>query len=288
MNLESLSAEQRFSLSLGIAAALHVFLILAVGFTVSNSPARNNRSIEIVLEQVPAEQDPEEARYIAASAQLGSGSSEQENLPSARSAGVVTEAKGDSLQATAPVLPKSAKTAAVPELTQYESKRQVRQADQKRFDFESDSTQKPQRIQELAKLISELADEQRDYAQRPRTLRLSTVSAKSDVAAHYMRIWVDEVEHTGNLHYPDEARRDQLSGDVMMEVTIGADGRLLQVDVRKRSGQQVLDDAAIRSVRLAAPFAPFPSDLRESYDRLAITRTWSFKAGSLHTQADSR
>jgi protein TonB len=38
----------------------------------------------------------------------------------------------------------------------------------------------------------------------------------------------------------------------------------------------VLDDAAIRIVRMAAPFAPFPDSLKENVDELEIIRTWVF------------
>jgi protein TonB len=40
-----------------------------------------------------------------------------------------------------------------------------------------------------------------------------------------------------------------------------------------------LDDAAIRIVRMAAPFAPFPPELRKDVDRLEIIRTWKFEKG---------
>jgi len=46
--------------------------------------------------------------------------------------------------------------------------------------------------------------------------------------------------------------------------------------VRRSSGEKILDDAAIRIVRLAAPYAPFPQDIRKETDILHITRTWQF------------
>jgi protein TonB len=46
--------------------------------------------------------------------------------------------------------------------------------------------------------------------------------------------------------------------------------------VRRSSGHQMLDDAAVRIVELAAPFAPFPDDIREEVDILHVTRTWNF------------
>jgi protein TonB len=63
-----------------------------------------------------------------------------------------------------------------------------------------------------------------------------------------------------------------------MMVSINRDGSLYDVLVLESSGQPVLDQAAQRIVRLAAPFAPFAGDLAE-FDRLEIIRTWRFARG---------
>jgi len=49
--------------------------------------------------------------------------------------------------------------------------------------------------------------------------------------------------------------------------------------VLRSSGYKILDDAAVRIVRLAAPFAPFPEEIRKEVDILDITRIWQFKSG---------
>jgi protein TonB len=38
----------------------------------------------------------------------------------------------------------------------------------------------------------------------------------------------------------------------------------------------LIDDAAVRIVHLAAPFAAFPSDIRADINIMHITRTWKF------------
>ena len=95
-------------------------------------------------------------------------------------------------------------------------------------------------------------------------------------SAAYMHDWVRRVERVGNLNYPDEARRRRLSGSLVLVVGIKADGSIYDVMLRDSSGHQVLDDAARRIVELAAPFAPFPGELRKETDILFITRTWKF------------
>ena len=63
-------------------------------------------------------------------------------------------------------------------------------------------------------------------------------------------------------------------------VAILPDGSLKEVELLESSGHQVLDDAAVRIVRLSAPYAPFPDELRQSTDVLEIIRTWQFRKNS--------
>jgi len=85
------------------------------------------------------------------------------------------------------------------------------------------------------------------------------------------------VERVGNLNYPDEAKRRKLYGNLVLHVAIRPDGSVRAINVRKSSGHKLLDDAAIRIVKLAAPFAPFPAEIRKETDILDIIRTWQFR-----------
>ena len=58
-----------------------------------------------------------------------------------------------------------------------------------------------------------------------------------------------------------------------------ADGTLNKLDIDRSSGQAVLDQAAEKIVKMAAPFARFPDNIRRDTDILVITRTWHFAQG---------
>ena len=105
---------------------------------------------------------------------------------------------------------------------------------------------------------------------------VNSVNAHKYKAAAYERTWQDKVERIGNLNYPDEARRKNLSGGLLLSVGIKPDGSIHSIQVRRSSGESVLDDAAVRIVRLSAPFSPFPEELKQEADVLVITRTWKF------------
>ena len=86
----------------------------------------------------------------------------------------------------------------------------------------------------------------------------------------------DKYAVIGNLNYPDEARRRQIYGKLQLSVAIRADGSVESVEVNRSSGHRILDAAAMRIVRLTAPFSPLPPDIRKDTDILVITRTWTF------------
>jgi len=114
-------------------------------------------------------------------------------------------------------------------------------------------------------------------ARASRTRYLDTLSARGAPEAAYLEAWIRKVERIGNLNYPDEARRRGLSGSLVLSVRLDTEGHLLDVGITQSSGEPILDQAAIRIVELAQPFAPFTADMRESYDQLVITRTWAFR-----------
>jgi protein TonB len=95
-----------------------------------------------------------------------------------------------------------------------------------------------------------------------------------------MRDWVAKVERVGELNYPDAARRQNLSGKLIVQVALYPDGSVREITIRKPSGHKILDDAAVRIVKLAAPFAPFPENIRAETGILYITRTWVFTSSN--------
>jgi len=131
------------------------------------------------------------------------------------------------------------------------------------------------RGEEIARLNAKLAEDTTAYSNRPRRKAISA-STQEYKYASYLEAWRRKVEAIGNLNYPEEARRRKLYGNLILQVGVRADGSLEEVRVLRSSGSTLLDEAAVRIVHLAAPFAPFPPDIRQETDFLDITRTWQF------------
>jgi len=126
-----------------------------------------------------------------------------------------------------------------------------------------------------AGLNAEIQQKLESRAERPRRKFISANTREYKYAA-YMEAWRAKVERVGNLNYPEKAREKGLSGALILDVALRPDGTVEDIIVRKSSGHRELDDAAVRIVELAAPFAPFPRDFLDEVDVLHVTRTWQF------------
>jgi protein TonB len=137
---------------------------------------------------------------------------------------------------------------------------------------------------EIARLTAELERKTLAYAKRPKRKAISASTREYKYAA-YLDAWRRKVERIGNLNYPDQAKRNKLYGDLVLHVAVKADGSVEQIRVLHSSGHKILDDAAVRIVRLAAPFSPFPNEIRKETDILDITRTWQFlRSGKIYAE----
>ena len=241
----------RLGFTLMIAALVHLAVILGVGFTYVK-PEKISQTLEITLAPFRSDTKPKDADFLAQENQQGSGTLDKQDAPKTA---VATKAQSPQ------------KTVA--------RRDEVKPEEQKKVAPTIDSTQLNS---EIASLEAELADEQQAYAKRPKIHRLSAASTMRDKGAWYKEDWRKKIERIGNLNYPDEARRKQIYGSLRMMVSINRDGSLYEVLILESSGQPLLDQAAQKIVRLAAPFAPFSGDLAD-IDRLEIIRTWKFARG---------
>lgn len=127
------------------------------------------------------------------------------------------------------------------------------------------------------KLQAQIDKRHEEYQKRPRKQFIGA-NASEYRFAQYEEDWRNKVERVGTLNYPAEAR-GKIYGNLRLEVTIRPDGSVESVRLERSSGLKVLDDAAFRIVRMAAPYGEFPPDIRKDTDLLIITRTWFFGQG---------
>lgn len=277
----AVTAADRLGLTLFLAAAVHGLVILGVGFAPFERSTDTPQALDVVLVEQHTDEAPDEADYLAEADAAGGGDSPERDRPRAPVSS--PERTAQSGIAPAPLeagAPEPARPAPAPVLTRPSSEPEATTTPPQRAPAEI-ARRQPDRVEydaQIARLAAEVDNALSEYARRPRKTFVTARTRKS-VAAAYMHDWVESVEHIGNINYPETARRRGLSGALVLVVGIRADGALADVRVRASSGQPVLDGAAERIVRLAAPFEPFPDALRAQTDILYITRTWEFTSG---------
>jgi len=257
-----ISTGDRLSLTIFFAIVLHSLIILGISFSGEDraQPLQKLPGLEVTLVQSRSDKEIEDADFLAQANQEGGGDTEEKVRPSTQEV-PQSEQQQQELLTTANSERKVAAGLNTPQHEQHLTAAQLLS-----------------RSKEIARLSAEIDQTQRVFAHRPKRKYISA-RTKEYKYASYEEAWRAKVERIGRINFPDEARRNKLSGSLIMAVTLNKDGSIQSIKIRQSSGHKILDDGAIRIVRLAAPFARFSEDIRKEVDELVITRTWVFEAG---------
>ena len=273
----------RLGFTIFLAAALHAALILGLGFSLSE-PMQISKSLEITLSTFKSEDKPKDADFLAQDNQQGSGTLEHKASPKTTEQAPFQDTQVRKVTPASSPPPsnrsEAPKTAVAtrapqPDKTPEKPQKNKPQPEAKPAPVYDSS----QLSSEIASLEAELAQQVEQYAKRPRVSRQNSAATMRDISAWYRDEWRKKVERIGNLNYPEEARRQRIYGSLRMLVIIDRNGAVQELRVLESSGQAVLDEAAMRIVRLAAPFAPFSGELAQKFDQVEIIRTWRFERG---------
>jgi protein TonB len=287
MNPDNDLSKERFGFTIFLSACLHIMLIAGVGFSyleeTNSAPA-----IEITLAQYRSDVRPDEADYIAQENQIGSGTLDEAAAPSTP---FVSPFHDDIIQQVDPVQQPAPNRQTEPSDLAILSVQEADQAIEQQLENEAPDTDAPlsenatpeELSLAIASLQAQLDSQQQAYAKRPRKYTISSASTQQRHDALYLDSWRRRIEAVGNLNYPQQAREQQIYGSLRMLVALRPTGTVQEIRILQSSGQRVLDEAAIEIVRLAAPFEPFPEELRGSVDILEIIRTWRFHQGNSFT-----
>lgn len=261
-----------------LSATLHLFILFGVSFKLPIGEKFSNFSapLQVVLVNSKSETRPHKADALAQTNLDGGGNTDAKRR--AKSPLPVLEKDARSVEvATATQRVEQLEQEAQKLMTKIKSKQAIdplevtpEQAEQK-----ADTPDLVQRALEIARLEAQIAKDWDNYQKRPRR-RFIGARTQEFRFAQYVEGWRVKVERIGNLNYPEEAKQQRIFGSLQLTVSIKSDGSVERTEINRSSGQKILDAAALRIVKLATPFAPFPADILRDTDILSITRTWTF------------
>jgi protein TonB len=281
-------SKDRLSSTLFLAGLLHGVILLGVTFTADGLPPEATTSLEVVLITNEYEKllAPEDAELLAQQNMVGAGNTEDAML---------LKTALNQIFESGPVGPEQI---GVPD-----PRRRGQEEPQPRPTIVAKSALNPNRIPEFHADEAHITEQQQrtlpgvanaieiidepdaetlitDF--RPRELVISANTREARMAA-YLGRWKNKIERVGTLNYPDIARAKGLAGFPTLEVAINSRGQLEEVILRSSSGERALDKAAMRIVKMASPFDPFPEFLRTEYEVLRFAYEWRFTEGQLST-----
>ena len=278
--LERFGLVASMQVALVVSLAMHLTVIVGVGFKLPLAPRWDapHNVMDVVLVNSKSAARPEKPDALAQANLDGGGNTDEKRRASSPFPAVdqrdpsremkAAEARRRQLEAEAQEL-----------MTRMKSKSQVTNVEMAPPGAETKADQEAtdlvQKSLEIARLEAQIRRDYQAYQERPKR---KFVGARSQEYrfAQYVDNWRLKIERIGNLNYPAEAKARKIYGRLQLTVAIKADGEIEGVEINRSSGHKILDQAALRIVRLAAPFEPFPANIRQDTDILHITRTWTF------------
>lgn len=278
--LERFGLVASMQVALVASLAFHTFVIIGLGFKLIEMPAWDapHNVMDVVLVNAKSAAKPEKADALA-QANLDGGGNTDRKLRAASPLPALQDRDPSRELKAAESRRKALEAEAQELMTRLKSRAQVAtvevppQVAQAKADAEARDL--VEKSLEIARLEAQIRRDFQAYQERPKRKFVGARAAEYRFAV-YVDNWRQKIERVGNLNYPAEARTRRIYGSLQLTVAIKADGEVESVEVNRSSGHKVLDQAAIRIVRLASPFERFPADVKADTDILHITRTWTF------------
>jgi protein TonB len=275
-----LNDNDRLMTAFFIAIILHGVIILGITFESEAFNYRGSDQLEVVLIQGQTDEiEPQDARYYAQSNQQGSGNTDElvrassdisqgdlinnDGLVNAQHAvdrEVVTDEAMRQYLAARKTNKNSVLIQVKPDIaiSDYRLRAQLM--------IMGEQIQAPQDSKDQQSLIT--SDGEREL--------VVSINAKESNVANYISSWRSKVERIGTLNYPKELLEKNRERSPVIEVSISRTGAIRKAQILRTSGSGSTDQAALRILRLASPFDPFPKELAVGNDALTFVYEWHF------------
>lgn len=269
---------------LGKLSAMQVALLVSVaahGLLLSVrivDPERFNRifedtPLEVILVNSRSSQAPDRAQAIAQATLAGGG-------------------EADRGRSTSPLLPSPQAELGDAENESRKQIEQLQQAQQQLLtqvrrelaalpapEAHTDDSSPEERAQEehrrrLVQLLAEIEKRVNEENARPKKRYISPATREAVYAQYYDQLR-RKIEERGTRNFPEQGGR-KLYGELTMNVTVDAAGRVVETEIVRPSTSRVLDRQAVAIVQAAAPFGRFTAKMRAKADQLVVTSRFRF------------
>ena len=144
-----------------------------------------------------------------------------------------------------------------------------------------------ERRRQLLWLLAEIEKRVNDENARPKK-RYISLAMREEVYAMYYDGLRRRIEERGTRDFSEFNGR-KLYGELTMNVTVDAGGRVVEAEIVRPSKSRRLDQQAVAIVLAAAPFGPFSAAMRGQADQIVVTSRFRFtREDGLETSLSGR
>ena len=131
-----------------------------------------------------------------------------------------------------------------------------------------------ERRRQLLRLLAEIEKRISEENARPKKRYISPATREEAYAMYYDALR-RRIEERGTRDFP-QANGKKLYGELTMNVTVDALGRVVDAQVVRPSKSKLLDRRAVAIVHASAPFGSFSAGMRRQADQIVVTSRFRF------------
>jgi protein TonB len=273
---DSTMAGRLSTLQIALIASIGVHgLLLAVRIVDPTSFNRifEDTPLEVILVNSRSGEAPEKAQAIAQASLAGGGEAATGRATSPLPPSALTEL-GDANEETRKQIEQM-------QQTQQQLLTQVRRelallpaTEPLRDQGTPEQREQEDRRRQLIEVLAEIEKRINEENARPKKRYISPATHEAVYALYYDQLR-RKIEERGTRNFPENQGK-KLYGELTMNVTVDAEGRVVETEVVRGSGSKILDRRAVAIVNAAAPYGRFNSAMRKNADQLVITSRFKF------------
>ncbi len=127
---------------------------------------------------------------------------------------------------------------------------------------------------QLLRQLAEIEKRVNEENARPKKRYISPATREAAFALYYDALR-RRIEDRGTREFP-EHQGQRLYGELVMNVTVDAIGRVVEAEIVRRSSSRILDAKAVAIVKAAAPYGGFSGAMRGQADQIVVTARFRF------------
>ena len=267
----------RFSalqIALGVSAALHAGLFaLRLDGAQPVDRALRDAPLEVILVNARGAEPPLVAQAVAQSSLAGGGAADSGRAASPLPPAPQPQAGDDAADAR----PHAEQVRETQQQILTQLRREIAAlpaTDPQPDDGPADAAAQEEQRRQLVDVLGAIEKNVNDDNARPRKRYVSPATREVAYAQYYDRLR-RRIEARGTQNFPQHDGR-KLYGELTMNVTIDAEGRVVDTEVVRASGTPQLDRRAVAIVQAASPFGPFDAAMRLQADQHDVTTRFRF------------